>query len=154
MPPQIIDGLEALRAFVGKEVGVSDWFPVTQERVAAFAEVTEDRHWIHLDAGRARAESPYGTPIAHGFLTLALVSHLHGRSVQVRGPRRAINYGLNRLRFPAPVPAGACVAAQTAPGPGDCVPVGAPKKASRDVRIRTAGCRLHCCIRARSRHPA
>ncbi len=108
MPPRILDGACELQALVGQEVGVSDWFTVTQERINAFAAVTEDRQWIHCDVDRARAESPYGTTIAHGFLTLALLSHLLGQAVQVRGPfSRVINYGLNRVRFPAAVPAGA-----------------------------------------------
>jgi acyl dehydratase len=103
-------GLEELRGLVGREVGVSDWFDVTQERVAAFADVTGDRQWIHLDRERARAESPYGTTVAHGFLTLSLLSHLHGQAVRVGGDfTRAINYGLNRVRFPAAVPTGARV---------------------------------------------
>jgi acyl dehydratase len=102
-----------LRGLVGQEVGVSDWFPVAQERINAFAEVTEDRQWIHCDAERARAESPYGTTIAHGFLTLSLLSHLLPQAVRVRGPfSRAINYGLNRVRFPAAVPAGGRIRAR------------------------------------------
>ena len=110
MPTRVIEGINELRALVGQEVGVGDWFEVTQERIAAFADATLDRQWIHVDAERARAESPYGTTVAHGFLTLALVSHLHGKAVQVRGGfTRGINYGLNRVRFPAPVRAGARV---------------------------------------------
>src|SRR5262245_5808532 len=113
MPQRVIDGLAELRGLVGQEVGVSDWFTVTQERINAFAEVTEDRQWIHCDTDRARAESPYGTPIAHGYLTLALLSHLLGQAVRVNGPfQRTINYGLNRVRFPAPVPAGARIRAR------------------------------------------
>jgi acyl dehydratase len=107
MPQRIIDGVAELRDLVGQEVGVSDWFLVTQERISAFAEVTEDRQWIHCDADRARAESPYGTTIVHGYLTLSLLSHLLSQAVRVRGPfSRVINYGLNRVRFPAAVHAG------------------------------------------------
>ena len=95
---------------VGREVAVSDWFEVTQERIDGFAAVTEDRQWIHIDAERARAESPYGAAIAHGFLTLALLSHLSREAVEVQGEfSRRINYGLNRVRFPAAVVAGARV---------------------------------------------
>jgi acyl dehydratase len=108
MPQRIINGALELRSLVGQEVGVSDWFTLTQERINAFAEVTEDRQWIHCDADRARAESPYGTTIAHGYLTLSLLSHLLSQAVRVSGPfSRIINYGLNRVRFPAAVPAGA-----------------------------------------------
>jgi acyl dehydratase len=112
MPQRVIDGAE-LRGLVGQEVGVSDWFTVTQERINAFAEVTEDRQWIHCDPARARAESPYGTTIAHGYLTLALLSHLLAQAVRLGGPfSRTINYGVNRVRFPAAVPAGARVRAR------------------------------------------
>ena len=113
MSQRVIDGVAELRSLVGQEVGLSDWFTVTQERINAFAEVTEDRQWIHCDSGRARAESPYGTTIAHGFLTLSLLSHLLAQAVRVRGPfSRVINYGLNRVRFPAAVPAGGRIRAR------------------------------------------
>jgi acyl dehydratase len=113
MPQRVIDGIAELRALIGQEVGLSDWFALTQERINAFAEVTEDRQWIHCDADRARAESPYGTTVAHGFLTLSLVGHLLAQAVRVDGPfSRKINYGLNRVRFPAAVPAGACIRAR------------------------------------------
>jgi acyl dehydratase len=113
MPQRVIDGARELQGLVGQEVGVSDWFTLTQERINAFAEVTEDPQWIHCDADRSRAESPYGTTIAHGFLTLSLLSYLLSQAVRVRGPfSRIINYGLNRVRFPAAVPAGARIRAR------------------------------------------
>src|SRR5438094_8775993 len=113
MPQRVIDGARELRDLVGQEVGVSDWFTVTQERIDAFAEATLDRQWIHCDPVRARAESPYGTTIAHGFLTLSLVSHLLRQVVEVRGPfSRVVNYGVNRVRFPAAVTAGARIRAR------------------------------------------
>jgi acyl dehydratase len=98
--------LQELSGLIGQEVGVGDWFDVAQARIDAFAEATLDRQWIHCDPDRARREPPYGTTIAHGFLTLALLSHLHSRAVTVAGPlHRIVNYGLNRVRFPSPVPA-------------------------------------------------
>ncbi|HEV8059766.1 MAG TPA: MaoC family dehydratase [Gemmataceae bacterium] len=107
MPLRIIDGLAELKSLVGQQVGLGDWFEVEQSLIDAFAEVTKDRQWIHLDVARAKAESPYGITIAHGFLTLSLLSHLHAHAVQVHGDfTRAINYGFNRVRFPAPVLAG------------------------------------------------
>ena len=113
MPQRVIDGVVELRGLVGQEVGLSDWFTVTQEQINAFAEVTEDRQWIHCDAERARAESPYGATIAHGSLTLSLLSHLLAQAVRVRGPfSRVIAYGLNRVRFPAAVPAGGRIRAR------------------------------------------
>jgi len=107
MPPRIIEGIDELRSLVGQEAGVSDWLEVSQSLIDRFAELTCDRQWIHVDLARAKAESPYGTTIAHGFLTLSLVSQLHAQAVQIRGDHtRAINYGFNRVRFPTAVPAG------------------------------------------------
>src|SRR5271165_3520115 len=104
MPPIIVGNPEALREFIGRELGASEWFSVSQERIAQFAAATEDRQWIHLDRARATAESPYGTTIAHGFLTLSLLSRFIWNVVQLAsGVRFAVNYGLNRVRFPAPV---------------------------------------------------
>lgn len=106
MAHRTIDGLDAVRALVGQELGHSDWLEVTQDRVNAFADATLDHQWIHVDLERAKAESPFGGPIAHGYLTLSLLPFLLGQVVEVRGVRMAINYGLNRLRYPAPVPVG------------------------------------------------
>ena len=105
MGQRIIHGIEELRGLVGQEVGVSDWFTLTQSRINDFAEVTEDRQWIHLDTERARTDLPQGKTIAHGFLTLSLVSHLVQQAVLLKAEfKQGINYGLNRVRFPSPVP--------------------------------------------------
>ena len=99
----------SLPDLVGKEM-LSPWHEVTQEAITQFAEVTGDRQWIHVDPERARTESPYGGTIAHGFLTLSLVSRLLRDAVgAVEGTRMSINYGLNKVRFPAALPAGARV---------------------------------------------
>jgi acyl dehydratase len=104
MPPLVIETPRSLVDFVGREIAVTDWFTVTQDRIQQFAEVTEDRQWIHVDRERAQRESPYGTTIAHGFLTLSLVSHFMRQAIEIRtGVRMGINYGLNRVRFPSPV---------------------------------------------------
>jgi acyl dehydratase len=104
MPSVAVETPDALKEFVGKEIASSDWIVVTQERINRFAEVTEDRQWIHLNRERSKRESPYGTTIAHGFLTLSLISYLMQQAIQVRGGARlAVNYGLNRVRFPSPV---------------------------------------------------
>lgn len=100
------DGLDALATRVGEQLAVSDWLPITQERVNRFAEVTGDLQWIHIDEARARRESPYGTTIAHGYLTLSLLPGLSQGCIEVRGTRMAVNYGLNRVRFMAPVRVG------------------------------------------------
>jgi acyl dehydratase len=101
-----IENLNELQPMVGQEVAVSDWFEVSQERINMFAEATEDRQWIHTDPERAVRESPFKTPIAHGFLTLSLLSELMKRAISVGSVRMGINYGLNRVRFVSPVPAG------------------------------------------------
>jgi acyl dehydratase len=104
--PLILKNPQALKEFVGKEIGVTDWFRLTQERIEQFAQATEDRQWIHLDRARASKESPYGGTIAHGFLTLSLIAHFVHEVMRVEGGvRLAVNYGLNRVRFPAAVPA-------------------------------------------------
>lgn len=102
-----IENVSELRPLIGQEVAVGDWFEVTQERINMFAEATEDRQWIHTEPERAARESSFETTIAHGFLTLSLLSHLMMRSISVGGLRMGINYGLNRVRFISPVPAGA-----------------------------------------------
>ena len=102
-----IESIAKLGDFVGREVAVSDWLEVTQERINQFAESTEDRQWIHVDPDRAARESPFKETIAHGFLTLSLLSELGKRAMSVGGVRMGINYGLNRVRFVSPVPAGA-----------------------------------------------
>jgi acyl dehydratase len=104
-----IESPAALREHVGREVAVSDWLEVTQERINLFAEATGDRQWIHTDPERAARESPFGQAIAHGFLTLSLLSELGRTAMSVGGVRMGINYGLNRVRFVAPVPAGSRV---------------------------------------------
>ncbi|MGC2331940.1 MAG: MaoC family dehydratase [Candidatus Acidiferrales bacterium] len=114
MPPLILESPQALEEFVGRELGVSDWFLVTQERIRQFAATTEDHQWIHEDRERAARESPYGTTIAHGFLTLSLIGYLAGQVFQVRGVRMSVNYGLNRVRFPAPVAAESRIRARVA----------------------------------------
>jgi len=115
MPPLVVGNPQLLKELVGQEIGVTEWFRVSQERIALFAEATEDRQWIHLDQVRASEESPYGATIAHGFLTLSLLSHFLKTAIQIQnGVRLAVNYGLNRVRFPAPVPADSRIRARVA----------------------------------------
>ena len=110
-----IADVRALAGRIDQEIAVSEWLDVTQERIDRFAEATEDRQWIHVDGARAAEESPFKTTIAHGFLTLSLVSALGQRAMRVGGIRMAINYGLNRVRFMAPVPAGSRVRGRFTP---------------------------------------
>ena len=110
MPLRAIHSLDELKQLTGQEIGVSDWLELTQERINQFADATGDHQWIHTDAARAKAGSPYGKTIAHGFLTLSLISTLLAGSVRLDiGAKMGINYGLNRVRFPNAVPAGARV---------------------------------------------
>jgi acyl dehydratase len=105
----------SLRDRIGQELAVSEWIDVTQERIDRFAGATEDRQWIHVDAARAAAESPFRATIAHGFLTLSLVSRMVRSSMSFANMRMAINYGVNRVRFIAPVPSGSRVRGRISP---------------------------------------
>lgn len=104
---RIFETLEQLRAQAEGEIGVSDWLSVSQQRIQAFADATGDQQWIHTDPERARQESRWGTTIAHGYLTLSLIPLLNQQVMRVDGVKASVNYGLDKLRFPAPVMAGA-----------------------------------------------
>lgn len=107
MPKLVLDSLQSLKSRAGQEIVTTDWLVVSQDQIDQFAEATGDRQWIHVDPERAKRESPYGTTVAHGFLTLALASYFVREAIQLPGNvEQAINYGLNRVRFPAPVRAG------------------------------------------------
>src|SRR5438093_8616690 len=110
-----ITDVRSLRDRIGEEIAVGDWFDVTQARIDQFAEATGDGQWIHVDPARAAAESPFRTTIAHGFLTLSLLSALIRDAMTFHGLRMAINYGMNRMRFVAPVPAGSRIRARFTP---------------------------------------
>ena len=107
---RVFEGLDQVSAAIGEHVGYSDWMEITQERVDAFADATGDHQWIHVDPARA-AEGPYGTTIAHGYLTLSLLPVLGNRVMDIRGFSMMINYGLGKVRFPAPVPVGSRIRA-------------------------------------------
>ena len=102
-----------MKQFEGREFPATDWFVVTQDRIQKFADATEDCQWIHLDPQRAERESPFGAPIAHGFLTLSLISYFVKQAVQIRsGVAMSVNYVLNKVRFPSPVRVGSSVRAR------------------------------------------
>src|SRR5215475_2443818 len=109
----IISGIDELKARAGEHLGYSGWHQVTQQQVNLFADATGDHQWIHVDIERAKA-GPFGGPIAHGYLTLSLAPTLLGEIMDVTGVAMSINYGLNKLRFPSPVPVGAKVRAGAA----------------------------------------
>jgi acyl dehydratase len=109
----ILGSLDELKDHLNQEIGVTDWFPITQERIQQFADVTGDPQWIHVDVERAQRESPFKTTIAHGFLTLSLLPQFVPQVIQIKsGVRMGINYGLNRLRFVSPVRSGSRIRAR------------------------------------------
>ncbi len=109
---RLIKTMDDARALVGAEIGLSDWAVIDQNRIDQFAEATTDYQWIHVDTERAAREVPDGKTIAHGYLTLALIPALTGNFIEVENLTRAINFGLNKVRFYTPVPAGARVRAR------------------------------------------
>ena len=111
MAQTTVDGVEGVLAKVGQHLGHSDWVEITQEQVDKFAEATHDHQWIHVDVERAKRESPFGGPVAHGYLTLSLVSALSGQIIEATGFRMGVNYGADKIRFMSPVPVGARVRA-------------------------------------------
>jgi acyl dehydratase len=111
MAQTTVEGVEGVQGLVGEHLGYSDWVTVTQERVNQFAEATGDHQWIHVDVERATKESPFGGPIAHGYLTLSLIPALLPDIVEIEGFRMGVNYGTEKVRFPTPVPVGSRVRA-------------------------------------------
>ncbi len=106
MPVVKLDKPAALAGYVGKEIGTTDWVPVTQKEINLFADATGDHQWIHVDVERAKKESPFKGPIAHGYFTLSKMPELIGKVLAVGGSKLTVNYGLNKVRFPSPVPVG------------------------------------------------
>lgn len=136
--------LSELQARVGQEIAVSDWLEMTQERINQFAEATEDRQWIHVDPARAAAESPFKTTIAHGFLTLSLISLLLRKTISINGLRMAINYGLNRVRFVSPVPVGARIRGRFVLAAAD--DAGGAIQATWSITVERGGQQKPCCV--------
>ncbi len=114
MAQTTVDGVEGVQGLVGQHLGHSDWVTVTQEQVQQFADATGDHQWIHVDVERAKRESPFGGPVAHGYLTLSLVPSLLPQIVEITGFRMGVNYGTEKVRFPSPVPVGSRVRAGAA----------------------------------------
>jgi acyl dehydratase len=111
MPPLTISSVDELKEQIGQTIGPSDWVEVTQSDIDKFAEISRDDQWIHVDVERAERESPFGTTVAHGNLTLSLIDGLRLKLIKQEGVKMGINYGWNKVRFPAPVPAGSKVRA-------------------------------------------
>ncbi len=132
-----------LRQAVGTDLGVSEWHTVTQEQISAFADATGDHQWIHVDAQRAAA-GPFGTTVAHGFLTLSLAPMLLREVYTVRGVRLAINYGANRVRFPAPLRSGSTLRARARLESAETVPGGVQLVVHVEVEVE--GSAKPCCV--------
>jgi len=145
MALNVIEDARALKSLAGREIGVTDWFVVTQERIQQFAEATEDRQWIHLDRERAERESPYHKTIAHGFLTLSLLSFLMKQTLQIKsGIRMSVNYGLNRVRFPSPVRADSKIRGRFSLAAVKELPEGI--EAIFSVTVESEGADKPCCV--------
>ncbi len=114
MAQTTVSGIDGVQGLVGQHLGFSDWVQITQEQVNLFAEATGDHQWIHVDPERAKRESPFGGPIAHGYLTLSLIPSLMPQIVEITGFRMGVNYGTEKVRFPSPVPVGSRVRAGAA----------------------------------------
>jgi acyl dehydratase len=141
----VLESPHALRDWIGRELPATDWFTVTQDKIQKFADLTEDHQWIHLDSERAQRESPYGGTIAHGFLTLSLLSRFMGEAIEVRNRvRSSINYGLNRVRFPAPVRANSQIRARFILRSLKNLPEAL--EAIFDARLETQGSDRPCCV--------
>jgi acyl dehydratase len=144
MPPLILRSLQSLKDYTGHEIGTTNWLTVTQERIQQFAEATGDSQWIHVDPERAQRESPYGATIAHGFLTLSLLSYFLKEAIELpREVRRTINYGLNRVRFPAAVRAGENIRARIRLE--SCKELSDSVEAVFGIAIETQGSDKPCC---------
>ena len=137
------NGLDELKALAGADLGHTGWLEITQDRVNAFADATGDHQWIHVDAEKAAA-GPFGGTIAHGYLTLSLVVHLMNELLDVRGVSMGINYGLNKVRFPAPVPVGSKVRLAAQVGAVEDAGVNAVQ-AVVDVTVELAGSEKPAC---------
>ena len=145
MPILILESIQSLKGYVGREIATTGWLRVTQERISQFADATGDLQWIHIDPERAQRESPYGATIAHGFLTLSLMSHFIREVIQLPGSvKRTINYGLNRVRFPAPVRAGEKVRARVRLQ--SCRELPDSIEAVFDITVEAEGIEKPCCV--------
>jgi acyl dehydratase len=143
--PLVLENANSLTEWIGREIGVTDWLTITQDRIQQFAEVTDDRQWIHVDQDRARRDSPFQTTIAHGFMTLSLLSRFIRQVVEIRsGVRMTVNYGLNRVRFPAPVRADSRIRVHFVLHSAKQVP--GALEAVFEVSVETEGSPKPCCV--------
>jgi acyl dehydratase len=140
---RVFESLDELRANVGQHVGNSEWHTVTQEQINAFADATGDHQWIHVNPEQA-ASGPFGTTIAHGYLTLSMIPMLTSQVSRIAGVKMGVNYGLNKVRFPAPVPSGSKVRASVKLLSVEDVPGGV--QVINEVTIERDGGDKPCCV--------
>lgn len=143
--PTIIPDIATLKTYVGKPLGTTDWHAVTQEQIDDFARATGDHQWIHVDVERAERESPFGGPIAHGYLTIALVPVLLPQLLRVESAARTVNFGIDKMRLPAPMPAGGRVrlSAEIKHVRGIA---GGAARVTISLRFEVEGGRKPCCV--------
>jgi acyl dehydratase len=145
MPTLVLQSLQSLKQYLGREIAVTEWLTLSQERIRQFAEATGDHQWIHVDPERARRESPYGATIAHGFLTLSLMSQFLREAIQLPASvQQTINYGLNRVRFPAPVRAGEKIRARIRLQ--SCKELQGSVEAIYEIKIEAEGAEKPSCV--------
>ncbi len=143
--PRVFETVEAFQACVGQPIGTSGWIDISQARIDLFAEATDDRQWIHIDVVRSTAESPYGTTIAHGYLTLSMMPRILAEAFVLQPKTTGINYGLDKVRFIAPVPAGARIRGRVLLE--DLVPQGPDRiRAHFNVSIEIEGADKPACV--------
>jgi acyl dehydratase len=140
-----IQGVEGIKELMGQQVGPSDWREVTQEDINTFADLSGDHQWIHVDIERAKSESPFGGPIAHGNLTLSMIDGFRLDLIEASGFQLGVNYGWNKIRFPAPVPAGAKIRASAEVGELDEVKGGWWQMVTR-FTVEVEGSEKPCCV--------
>jgi len=139
-----MQNITQLEGQVGREIGVSPWLAISQERIDLFARAIDDPQWIHIDPERAKRDSPYGTTIAHGFLTLSLLSHLLETALDVGGRRMGVNYGLNKVRFTDAVPSGSRVRGRFTLA--KCEPLEGGRQHTWSVVVEREGADKPCCV--------
>jgi acyl dehydratase len=142
----IVDGVDGVCRLEGQDLGHSPWVEVTQEQVDLFAEATGDDQWVHVDVERSRSESPFGGPIAHGYLTLSLIPRLLRLMMEFRGFKMGVLYGCNRVRFPAPVPVGSRVRADVRLDRTTRIEGGVEMEFTANIRVE--GARKPACVAA------
>lgn len=138
-----VETLDDLASFVGKELGTSSWVDINQERINAFADATDDHQWIHVDAERAK-DGPFGGTIAHGYLTLSLLIPMWTDILEVGDVHTMLNYGLNKVRFPSPVPSGSKIRARATLAAFDVIPGGA--QLAVDILVERQGGDKPACV--------